>query len=121
MNRRSFTQSLGSAAVFSALGNLSAQAQHAGAKPRLYRIEYLYLRQGTQGNRIHEFLASQMPLLAKNTQALGVFNVVIGSYIPATVVLCGFAGLQEMEAADDRIRRNPEYQSALDKMERLFV
>jgi hypothetical protein len=118
MNRRYFAQSMGSAAVLSALANAPAQAQPPAPKTKLYRLEYLCLRQGSQGNRINEFLSSQIPMLAKNTLALGVFTAVIGPQLPATVVLSGFTGLEEMEATDDRIRRNPEYQAALEKLEK---
>jgi hypothetical protein len=118
MNRRSFAQSMGSAAVLSALTNAPGQAQPPARKTKLYHLEYLYLRQGSQGDRISEFLSSQIPLVAKNTQALGVFTAVLGPHLPAMVLLSGFTGLEEMEAADDHIRRNPEYQAALEKMER---
>jgi NIPSNAP len=118
MNRRSFTQSMGSAAALSTLANSPGQAQSPARKTRLYRLEYLYLRQGSQGNRVDEFLSSQIPLLARNTQALGVFTAVLGPHVPATVVLSGFASMQEMEAAGERLRRNPEYQAALEKMEK---
>jgi hypothetical protein len=118
MNRRFFAQSMGSGAVLSALANAPVRAQHSGRKTRLYRLEYLYLRQDGQANRLHEFLSSQTPLLARNTQVLGVFTAVIGPHVPATLVLSGFSGFEEMEAADDRIYRNPEYQSALERMEK---
>jgi hypothetical protein len=101
-----------------ALSSLAeAQAQPAARKTRLYRLEYLYFRQGSQGNRINDFLSSQLPLLTRTTPTLGVFTALIGPHVPATVILSGFTGMEEMEAADDRLRRNAEYQGALAKLE----
>ncbi len=116
MNRRSFAQSIGSAAALSALAD--ARAEQPSRKTRLYRLDYYYFRQGSQGDRLHEFLSSQMALLARTSQSVGVFTSLIGPHVPATILLSGFAGLEEMEAADDRIQRSAGYQSALEKMEK---
>ncbi|HUK17607.1 MAG TPA: NIPSNAP family protein [Bryobacteraceae bacterium] len=117
MNRRSFAQSVGSAAMLSTLANDAAQAQSSAQKTRIYRLEYLYYRQGSQGSRINEFLSSQMPLFAKNTRAMGVFTSILGPHNPLTIVLSGFASLEDMEAADQRIGRTPEFRAAVEKME----
>ncbi|HLK66227.1 MAG TPA: NIPSNAP family protein [Bryobacteraceae bacterium] len=114
MNRRSFVQSLSGAA---ALPLSQAAAQPAARKTRIYRMDYLDCRQGSQTTRLHEFLSSQTPLLAKNTQAFGVFTSLMGAHLPATIVLSGFPSLEEMEAADERLRRNGDYQRAMEKME----
>lgn len=97
MNRRRFAQSMGSAAMLSALGNA---ADRSRSKVGLYRLEYLHFSDAIQAHRFDEFLASQMPLLAKNTQALGVFSVVVGPHVPMTVMLSGFEGFAQMDAAD---------------------
>jgi hypothetical protein len=115
MNRRSFAQSIGGAAALSALA--SAEPQAPARKTRIYRLDFFHLRQGAQGARLNEFLSSQLPLLVKNTQALGIFTTIFGPQIPCTVMLSGFAGVDEMEAADERIRRTPAYQAALEKVE----
>jgi len=115
MNRRSLIQSVGFATL---LSGLRARAlEQSGRKTRLYRLENLYLRQGEQGNRINQFLSSQMPLLTKHIPALGVFTELIGPHIPTTVVLSGFSSFDEMEAADDRIQKDSGYRSALEQME----
>jgi hypothetical protein len=114
MDRRSFVQLAGGAAVLSAW---NSRAQQPGRKTRIYRLEYFICRQGSQTARINEFLSSQVPVLTKNTQAFGVFNSLIGTHQPATVVLSGFPSIEEMETADDRIRRNADYQRALEKLE----
>ena len=108
---------MGSGAALAALANESAGAQAPARKTRIYRLEFLYCRQGSQGTRIGDFLSSQLALLTKNTQALGVFTALIGSHVPSTVVLSGFGSLEEMEAADERIRRDSGYRAALEKME----
>ncbi len=116
MNRRSFVQSLGGATMLSALASGPAQAQ-PGRKTRLYRIEYFYFRQGDQGARLNRFLSSQMPLLTKNIRTLGVFNSLIGPHVPATVILAGFSGYEEMEAARRRITQDPGYLKAHEELE----
>jgi hypothetical protein len=115
MNRRTFTTALGGAALVSA--RAGAQQSSAARKTRIYRLDYYYLRQGSQGTRVNDFLSSAVPVLAKNTQALGIFTALIGPHVPATLLLTGYAGIEQMEAADDRTGRNPEYKTALDKME----
>lgn len=115
MNRRTFTTAIGGAAMTSALAD--AQPPTVARKTRIYRLDYYYLRQGSQGTRLNDFLSAIVPLLTRNTTAVGVFTALIGPRIPATVVLTGHAGLEQMEAADDRIGRAPEHKAALDKME----
>jgi hypothetical protein len=115
MNRRIFLQATGGAAAMPALAQ--TQPPSAARKTRIYRLEYFHLRQGSQGARLNEFLAAVAPILSKETQAVGVFTATVGPHLPSTVVLSGFGGLAQMEAADDRLRRNPQYQAALDKME----
>jgi len=116
MNRRSWMQSAGYATLLGGLGGAPALAQ-SGRKTRLYRLDNLYFRQGEQGNRINQFLSSQMPLLQKHIPTLGVFTELIGPHIPTTVVLSGFSSFAEMEATDDRIQKEPGYRSALEQME----
>jgi len=101
MNRRSFAQSIGGAAVLSALG----KAAEARGGIGLYRLEYLYFSDAIQARRFDELLASRMPLLRKSTEALGIFSVVAGPHVPATVVLSGFEGFEQMEAADRAVEK----------------
>jgi hypothetical protein len=104
---------MGGAAAFSAV----AEAQTQQRKTGIYRLDYWYLRQGSQGTRVNEFLSSQVALLSKNSQALGIFTALIGPHLPATLVLAGFAGIEDMMAAEDRVRSNAEYRKAFEKME----
>lgn len=113
MNRRMFAQAVGGAAAAAGLGS----AQSGGGRTAIYRLDYLYFRQGSQGARINEFFSSQMPLIVKNTRAAGVFTTVLGPHVPMTLVLQGFGSLEEMEAADRRLRGDAGYRAALDKME----
>jgi len=75
MNRRTFAQSMGGAAAMSAL----AEAQPAGVarKTQIYRLDYYYLRQGSQGNRLNEFFSSQLPLLVKNTRGASAVSTAV--------------------------------------------
>jgi len=118
MNRRSLIQSVGGAAMLSAMAGDEAQAQAPARKTRIYRLQYLYQRQGEQGNRVGRFLSSQMPLLTKNIPAVGVFTTLLGPRMPYTLVLHGFTGLEEMEAADERLRKDAAYQAAFEEMEK---
>lgn len=111
MNRRTFAQSVGGAAL------AASQAQGAAGKTRYYRLEYLYMHQGDQGARVNEFLASQMPLIAKNARAAGVFTTVIGAHSPMTLVLTGHESMDEMEASHERLRANAEYRAAFEKLQ----
>lgn len=113
MNRRSLIRSVGCATL---LSGLAARAQ-SGRKTRIYRLEFMYLRQGDQGNRINQFLSSQMPLYTKNIPVVGVFTEVISERMPVTVLLTGYSGLEEMEAAGERLRKDSGYQGALEQME----
>jgi hypothetical protein len=99
------------------LSALAAGAESPARKTRFYRLDYLHLRQGSQGTRITEFLASQLPLFVRNTQAFGVFTALVAPHLPTLVVLSGFTSLEEMEAADARLRNHSGHQAALEKME----
>ena len=117
MNRRSLMQRVGGAAMLSALSGEAADAQSSERKTRLYRLQYLYLRQGDQGTRVNQFLSSQMPLLTRNIHTLGVFTSLIAPHSPMTLMLSGFSGFEEMESAEERIRKDPGYQGAFEEME----
>lgn len=95
----------------------AAQAETPGSKTRIYRLEYLYYRQGSQGNRLNEFLSSQMPLFVKNTRAMGVFTSLLGPHNPLTITLEGYASFEEMEASDLRIGQSAEFRAAVEKFE----
>jgi len=117
MDRRSFVQSMATAGMVSQTG-IPAGAQETGQRTRLYRLDYFYYRQGDQGARIGKFLTSQMPLLAKNARALGVFTAVMTPHAQTTMVLSGFASLEEMAAAGRRVESDPGYQQAHEEFER---
>lgn len=116
MNRRSLMQSVGCATLLSGLAGVPGRAQ-SDRKTRIYRLQNFYQHQGDQAGRLNQFLQSQMPLLTRHIHTLGVFSETIGPYLPTTVVLAGFSSLEEMEVADDRIHKDPGYQSALEQME----
>src|SRR5579884_1893810 len=107
MNRRSFAQSMGSAAMLSAIANTPAWSQPV-PKTALFRLEYVYVRQETLRKRVHELLASQIPLLQSHTTTLGIFTAITGPHVPATLVLSGFASFADMQAADEKISRDAD-------------
>jgi hypothetical protein len=87
MNRRSFLLSTGVAA-------LPAVAQTR--KTTHYRLDYYYLRQGSQGTRLNEALTAAIPALSKTATAVGVFTSVVGRHLPMTVVLTGYSAMPQM-------------------------
>lgn len=89
-----------------------AGAQEASRKTRLYRMDYFYYRQGDQGTRINQFLASQMPLYTKHVHTLGIFTAVMTPHAQTTLVLSGFSGYNEMAAAGRAIESDSAYQKA---------
>jgi hypothetical protein len=109
MNRRSFLLSTGGLAA------LPAAAQTR--KTRIYRLDYYYLRQGSQPGRLNDFLSAMIPMQSKEATAQGVFTVLVGPHLPTTIALTGFPGMEQMEAADERLRGSARYQAALDKLE----
>jgi hypothetical protein len=92
MNRRTFAQSVGAGAVLSALAE--AQSGAPGRKTGVYRLDYLYCRQGEQTNRINDFVSAQLPVLTKNTLAYGIFNALVGPHLPTTLILRAYSGLE---------------------------
>lgn len=116
MNRRTFAQSVGAGAVLSALVEAQGGAQ-PGRKTGIYRLDYLYCRQGEQTNRINDFVSSQLPVLTKNTLAYGIFNALVAPHLPTTLVLRAYAGLEEMQAANQRAASDAAFRAAHDKME----
>jgi hypothetical protein len=117
MNRRFFSQSMGGGALLSRSADDLTRLPGEGRQGGIYRLEYLYFQQGSQGRRINEFLASQTPLLAENARILGILMAVVAPHMPAILVLSGFADLAAMEAADERLRGDSVYQAASRKLE----
>lgn len=113
MHRRSFVQSIAGAVLLS-----QAEAQPSAARTRIYRIDYFYYRQGDQATRLHQFLSSQMPLFTKHLRACGVFTAVMAPRAQTTMVLSGFASLEDMAAATGRIEADAAYQKAHEELER---
>jgi hypothetical protein len=115
MDRRDFVRTAGGGAAFSALAGAQTQGQR---KTRLYRLQYMYLRQGDQGTRINNFFASQMPLITKHVGTVGVFTANIGPYTPATLLLAGFTDFAQMESSMAAITGDAEYRAAYQEMEK---
>ena len=115
MERRSFLHSMAGAGLLAQSG----AAQGASQKTRLYKIDYFSYRQGSQGARIHQFLSSQMPLLAKHSRAVGVFTAVFAPLTQTTMLLAGFAGMDDMLKAGGEIEADAGYRKAFEELEQL--
>jgi NIPSNAP protein len=110
MDRRAFVSALGGAGLLA--------APDTPRKTRLYRLTYFYMRMGDQPARLNQFFASQLPLIRKTHPGpLGVFNVFLGSHLPAMVTLAGFAGFAEMDATLAKWHSDPGFQKALAELE----
>jgi hypothetical protein len=118
MNRRSFAQCTGGAAMVSAITGARSWAAIPKQRISLYRLEYLYLRQERQRIAVHEFLASQAAQLGRYASKLGMFTAITGPRVPATLILSGFTSFEDMETSDALIRRDAGYQRALEAMEK---
>lgn len=118
MDRRSFLHSAAGAGLLSQAAEAEpAQAQTAGTRTRIYRIDYFYYKQGGQAARLNQFLSSQVPLLAKHTLALGMFNAVFAPRLQTLMVLSGFAGLEEMMSAAIQASQDDGYREAFAEFE----
>jgi hypothetical protein len=114
MDRRNFVQSFAGATLLSQ----TAGAQPSAATTRLYCLDYHYYRQGEQPTRLHEFLASQMPLFTKHTRAFGVFTAVMAPDVQTTLVISGYSNFDNMTAAADSIQSDSGFQKAHEELER---
>ncbi|MBZ5582218.1 MAG: NIPSNAP family protein [Acidobacteriia bacterium] len=117
MERRDFVQFLAGAGTVAQMG-APAAAQPSAQKTRLYRLDYFYYRQGDQAGRINQFLTSQMPLLTKHIRTVGVFTAVMAPHTNTTLVLTGYTGFEQMDAASRAIEEDPGLQKALEEFER---
>lgn len=117
MHRRSFVQSMAAVGMLSQ-ASAPAGAQETGKRTMLYRLDYFYYRQGDQAARINQFITSQLPLLVKNSRALGVFTAVMTPHAQTIMVLSGFGSFEEMTAAGRRVESDSGYQKAHDEFEK---
>ena len=111
MDRRAFVNALGSAGMLAA-------ADSTPKKTRLYRLAFYYMRMGEQPARLNQFFASQMSLLRKTHPGpLGIFNVFLGSHLPAMATLAGFPSIADMETALSQSRNDLGFQKAAAELE----
>lgn len=113
MDRRSFLYSAAGAGMLSQ----AAQAQDAGGKTRLYRIDYFYYRQGGQAARLNKFFSFLTPLLSKHTRALGVFNAVFAPRLQTLMILSGFGSMDEMFTAGGQVEADEGYRKAFEEFD----
>jgi NIPSNAP len=119
MNRRSFAQYVGGAAMISAMtGARSSWAATRKQRLSLFRLEYLYLTHERQRIAVHDFLASQAALLRRYASELGMFTAITGPRVPATLILSGFTTFDDMDTSDAMIRRDAGFRHALEAMEK---
>ncbi len=95
-----------------------AGAQSSAQKTRLYRLDCFYYRQGEQAARLNQFFTSQMPLLTKHIRTVGVFTAVMAPHTNTTLVLTGYAGFEQMDAAWRAIEGDAGLAKALEELER---
>jgi hypothetical protein len=101
-----------------ALWQAAANAQETAGKTRVYRLDYLYYRQGDQGPRLNDFLAAVTPMMTKHARVFGVFSSVITPRLQTILTLTGFSGAADMTAAMAKIEADPDYRKAGAELER---
>jgi len=87
-------------------------APAADRKTRFYLLETYYLRAGTQGPRINQFMSrGLLPALAKAFSGPAIcLDGLITTHQPQFVTIRGYAALEEMEAEQARLRADAAYQ-----------
>jgi len=118
MDRRSFVESMAGVGMLAAQSGASAQAQEAGRKTRLYRLDYFYYHQGDQTARLTDFLTATAPIIAKQVPTVGVFSAVLAPHAQTMLVLTGYSSVEEMEAASRAVAEDPTYRKAHDELEK---
>ena len=119
MDRRLFMGALGGASMLSAMaGSPAPAAEGSGRKTKLYRLEFFYLRAGDQVTRLNQFFASQMPTITKHIRTVGVFNALVAPGMPATLLLAGFSGFDEMASVREQMRKDPGYMRAREELDK---
>jgi hypothetical protein len=109
MHRRTFMQ----AAVAATAANAAAQPP----KPQYFQLQYFYLRNGTQPQRVSDFFQhTYAPALSKQgLPPFGFFQPVIGEASPYWLVLLSLPTLDAIETIPARLAQDNTYQKASEK------
>jgi hypothetical protein len=110
MKRRTFMEALGGIGMANAASANAAPA--AERKTRFYLLETYYLRAGTQGPRINQFMSRGLvPALARGPSGPAILlDGLITAHMPQFVAIRGYASLEEMGTEQARLRADAEYQ-----------
>jgi hypothetical protein len=110
MTRRTF---LGSAAA----AGLFAPAATAASNNMYIRLQYVYLRNGSQPERSNAFYAKNYVAAAQRSGAtlVGMFNAVIAPQSPFFLIVQVFPTFEAIEAARIKLQSDAEYQKLADQ------
>ncbi len=95
---------------------MAAAAQAETPKRAWFHLTYYYMRNGTQVPRTNEYLRDTWLPAAKRAEAgpIGIFNAVIAERSPFALVLASYPSLAAMEAAEQRMAADQEFQKGWD-------
>jgi hypothetical protein len=117
MKRRTFISAL---AAGSSGGIMTAQTATRANKTRFYRLEQFYLKNGTQGTRLAEYLKDGLMPGAMRLGVPGpriVLEALVAAHMPQVAVLTGYISLEEMDNARVRLGADATLSAALAKWE----
>ena len=114
INRRSFMGTLGG------LGMLTSAAFDTAAseKRRIFVLEHYYLKNGTQGGRMHDYCKAAIPALGKVHTGPKIFlEALVAPHMHQIAVLLGFESLDELWSVQSKIHGDAELTKAFETWE----
>lgn len=112
MQRRTFIQTMGAAAMLPAEGKETA--------PHYYLLQQYYLKNGTQGARIAEYLKNGLLEAATRLGVPGprfVLEALIAPHMPQVACVSAYSTLDAMNTARGRLAADNKLQAALNQWE----
>lgn len=99
---------------------LATSGAAAAAARRVFLLEHLYLKNGTQPGRIHEYLSkAALPALSRvHAGPKIVLEAVVASHMPQVAIIAGFDSLAHFGAVREKLQAGKEYPAALEAWER---
>ncbi len=115
INRRAFIGALGGVGMLAS----GFPVEAAGEKKRIFALEHYYLKNGTQGARLHDYISkSALPAFGKvHAGPKIILDALIASHMPQVAVILGFQSIDEMITVRSKLLGDKELMQALDNWE----
>jgi hypothetical protein len=117
MNRRTFISAL---AAGSSGGIITAQTATPGSTTRFYLLQQFYLKNGTQGARLAEYLKDGLLPAASRLGVPGpkiVLEALVAAHMPQVAVITGYTSVEQLESTSAKLRADTALSAALAKWE----